>query len=88
MVDRGRVRAGLGPGWPTNVTLKVHVVLLAAAFIAFRLLPRRRRPQVVPLVLVDFFPGHDITPPCGSDDNATPALSARREQTSTGENRC
>lgn len=32
--------------------LKVVVVLLAVAFVASRLLPRRRLPWIVPLVLV------------------------------------
>lgn len=34
------------------MTLKVLVLLLAVAFVAWRLLPRRRLPWMVPLVLV------------------------------------
>lgn len=34
------------------MTLKALVLLLAVAFVAWRLLPRRRLPWMVPLVLV------------------------------------
>ena len=34
------------------MTLKVLALLLAVAFVAWRLLPRRRLPWMVPLVLV------------------------------------
>jgi hypothetical protein len=34
------------------VTLKVVVLLLAAAFVAWRVLPRSRMPWTIPLVLV------------------------------------